>query len=72
MKMSRSLPRVAALAAALALSAVPLAAAAGAPRFDGPTIENPSRAPLFALRDQDGHMVRMAQERGKVVLLTFL
>jgi protein SCO1/2 len=64
--------RAAAVAAALALSAAPLAGAAGGPQFDGPTIANPTRAPLFALRDQDGRTVSLAQERGRVVLLTFL
>jgi protein SCO1/2 len=62
----------AAAAAALALSAAPLASAAGGPRFDGPTIANPSGAPLFTLRDQDGQTVSLAHERGHVVLLTFL
>jgi protein SCO1/2 len=68
----RLLPRAVAVAAALALSAVPLATAGGTPRFDGPTIQNPTQPPLFALHDQDGRLVRLAQERGRVVLLTFL
>ncbi len=64
--------RAAAVAAALALSYVPLALAGGTPVFDGPTIKNPTTPPPFALRDQDGHTVRLSQQRGKVVLLTFL
>ncbi|MDX6474350.1 MAG: hypothetical protein QOK22_3166 [Gaiellaceae bacterium] len=68
----RLAPRAAAVAAALALSAAPLARAGGSPPFAGPTIQNPTRPPLFALHDQNGQMVRLAQERGKVVLLTFL
>jgi protein SCO1 len=49
--------------------------AAGAARaggFDGPTIANPTRVPDFALRDQSGRLIRLSDERGKVVLLTFL
>lgn len=60
------------MAAALALSGVPVAAAGGAPAFDGPTIKNPTRPPLFALRDQAGRTVRLAREGGRVVLVTFL
>lgn len=63
--------RAAAAAAALALSTAAVAAAAG-PQFDGPTIANPSPAPLFTLRDQDGQTVSLAHQRGRVVLLTFL
>jgi protein SCO1/2 len=61
-----------AVAAALALSTVALAAAASGLEFNGPTIKNPTVPPLFALRDQDGHKVLLAQQRGRVVLLTFL
>ena len=64
--------RAVAIAAALALSAAPFATAAGSPRFDGPTISNPTPAPPFTLRDQDGHTVSLAHEHGHVVLLTFL
>jgi protein SCO1/2 len=49
--------------------------AAGAARaggFDGPTIADPTRVPDFALRDQSGNLVRLSDERGKVVLLTFM
>jgi protein SCO1/2 len=61
-----------AVAAALALSTVALAAAGGGLAFNGPTIKNPTVPPLFALHDQDGHKVALAQQRGRVVLLTFL
>jgi protein SCO1/2 len=62
----------AAAAAALTLTVVPIAAAAGTPVFDGPTIKNPTQPPAFSLRDQNGHLVRLRQQRGKVVLITFL
>jgi protein SCO1/2 len=42
------------------------------PKFVGPTIEHPSVAPDFALRDQRGHVVRLSRLRGKVVMITFL
>ncbi len=71
MNVARTPVRAAAVAAALTLFGVPLAAAGG-PHFDGPTIANPSRPPLFALHDQDGHVVRLADQRGNVVLITFL
>jgi protein SCO1/2 len=61
--------RAAAATAALVFVA---AAAAGSPVFDGPTIKNPSPAPAFALRDQAGRIVRLREERGRVVLITFL
>ena len=63
--------RAAAAAAALGLLAVGQAAGGG-PVFQGPTIRNPSVPPGFALRDQDGHLVRLSAERGRVVLVTFL
>jgi protein SCO1/2 len=57
----------------LSLFTAQLAAAAHrAPLFDGPVIKNPAPTPAFALRDQDGRIVRLGQQRGKVVLLTFL
>jgi len=65
------LSRAATLVAALALCSA--ASVSGAPpRFDGPTIKNPSVPPDFALRDQAGHVVDLARERGRVVLVTFL
>jgi protein SCO1/2 len=61
-----------AVAAALALSTVALAAGAGGLEFNGPTIKNPTVPPLFALHDQDGRRVGLGQQKGRVVLLTFL
>ena len=40
--------------------------------FRGPALITPKPAPDFALRDQNGELVRMSDQRGKVVLLTFL
>jgi protein SCO1/2 len=60
---------LAGLAAAVTAST---AAAQSKPRFVGPTIAHPSRAPDFALRDQHGRTVRLASQRGKVVMITFL
>ena len=60
------------MAAALALCSASLALAAGTPVFDGPTIKNPQIPPAFTLHDQDGHTVRLTQQRGRVVLVTFL
>jgi protein SCO1/2 len=59
----------------LLLVATVVLVAAGAARaggFDGPTIAKPVRVPDFALRDQNGRLVRLSAERGNVVLLTFL
>ncbi len=68
----RFTPRAAAATAALALSAAPIALASGSPVFDGPTIKDPAVPPAFTLHDQDGNVVRLARERGNVVLVTFL
>jgi hypothetical protein len=68
----RMTPRAAAATAALALSAAPIALAAGSPGFDGPTIKNPAVPPAFTLHDQNGNVVRLGQQRGHVVLITFL
>ena len=38
----------------------------------GTTVEDPSLAPDFALRDQSGRVVRLAAQRGKVTVVTFL
>src|SRR5439155_9052843 len=38
----------------------------------GNVTPDPMRAPGFALRDQDGRLVRLSAQRGRVVLLTFL
>jgi protein SCO1/2 len=40
--------------------------------FDGPALPANLRAANFALRDQRGHVVRLSQDRGKVVVLTFI
>jgi protein SCO1/2 len=48
------------------------AAAGSGPAFVGPTISHPQVAPGFALNDQNGKIVRLSGERGKVVLITFL
>jgi protein SCO1/2 len=48
------------------------AAAAAPPPFVGPRISHPARTPDFALRDQNGHLLRLSAQRGKVVVLTFL
>jgi protein SCO1/2 len=68
----RAAARGIAAAAVLALCAAGLAAAGGGLDFNGPTIKNPTVPPLFALHDQDGRTVALAQQRGRVVLLTFL
>ena len=47
-------------------------ATAKSPKFLGPAITHPSVAPDFTLRDQNGRVVRLSAERGKVVMLTFL
>ena len=48
------------------------AAAAGTPPFVGPRISHPARTPDFALHDQNGRLMRLSAQRGKVVVLTFL
>ena len=40
--------------------------------FEGALMPPGARAPDFALRDQDGRMVRMTDFRGKPVIVTFL
>jgi protein SCO1 len=62
---------LAGLSAAVAANAAP-AASNPPPKFVGPTIEHPSIAPDFALRDQRGRVVHLSRERGKVVMITFL
>jgi protein SCO1 len=68
---STRLLTVALLVAATAVAA-PAVLAAGKPAFVGPTIDHPSKAPDFALRDQHGTLVQLSHEQGKVVLITFL
>ena len=58
--------------AVLTCGAAVSAAPAKAPRFLGPAIANPSVAPDFTLRDQNGRVVRLSAERGRVVMITFL
>jgi protein SCO1 len=41
-------------------------------RFQGTTLPPRTRQADFALRDQDGRLVRLSAERGRYVLLTFL
>ena len=62
--------RVAVSAIALVLGAFALVAgravAGGTPVVRGTTAQD------FALRDQHGHVIRLSQQRGRIVLLTFL
>ena len=60
------------LLAAVTYGAAITAAPAKAPRFLGPAIANPSVAPDFTLRDQTDRVVRLSEQRGKVVMITFL
>ena len=60
------------VAASAAALSVAVAAAANQPQFMGPTLKHPGTPPDFALRDQDGRLVRLASQRGKVALITFL
>jgi protein SCO1 len=41
-------------------------------RFDGKTIPGGAPAQDFTLRDQDGRMIRLSDQRGKFVLVAFL
>lgn len=64
---------VVALLAAFAIAG--LAAARATPSswgFVGPTLTHPAPPPDFALRDQDGQLLRLSKLHGKVVLVTFL
>jgi len=47
-------------------------AAAAPPAFEGGRIDNPSPLPGFTLHDQSGRAVSLSDQRGKLVLLTFL
>jgi protein SCO1 len=49
-----------------------IAAGVAQPPFDGPRIVHPSVTPDFTLRDQNGRLVRLSAQRGKVVVMTFL
>jgi protein SCO1 len=46
--------------------------AASKSKLDGPTFAHPISAPSFALRDNQGHLVKLASYRGRAVLLTFI
>jgi protein SCO1/2 len=56
----------------VAAGAVGTARAAKPLPFVGPRIAHPSLAPDFVLHDQNGRVVRMSAQRGKVIMLTFL
>jgi protein SCO1/2 len=47
-------------------------ATAGAPKLRGTALTPPSAAPKFALHDQRGRLVRLADERGRWFVVTFL
>jgi protein SCO1/2 len=68
----RAAGTTAALLVTLLTAQLATASRYGGPTFDGPTIKNPSPAPEFALHDQTGRIVRLREDRGRVVLLTFL
>jgi len=72
--LSRTSGALVALVLGAAVVSASLAArpAENQPPFVGPTLKNPQPAPDFALRDQSGTLVRLSDERGKVVLITFL
>jgi protein SCO1/2 len=44
----------------------------GSSRFDGTELSPPTHAPAIALRDQNGRLVRLSDQRGKIVFVTFL
>jgi protein SCO1/2 len=60
------------VAGLLLLCSVGFAASAATPPFDGPRITHPEVTPDFALRDQNGRLMRLSAQRGKVVMLTFM
>jgi protein SCO1/2 len=64
--------RLAVLAAAMVAAVAASAAAGSPPKFVGPVLTHPAVVPDFALRDQNGRLVRVSAQRGKIVLLTFL
>jgi protein SCO1/2 len=49
-----------------------LTVSGGSGRFAGGELNPPQATPDFTLTDQSGHKVSMADQRGKLVLLTFL
>lgn len=69
----RGLPIFVALLALLGAGGTgAIAASPAQPQFEGPRIVHPRVTPDFALRDQNGHLVRLSAQRGKVVVVTFL
>ena len=48
------------------------AVAAAKSPFAGHPLSGPGSAANFALRDQDGRLIRLSDQRGKLVLVTFL
>jgi len=54
------------------LTPQPKAAAAAKSPFAGHELSGPATAADFALRDQDGRLIRLSAQHGKLVLLTFL
>jgi protein SCO1 len=50
----------------------PKAAAASKSRFAGHALSGPGKAADFALQDQQGRLIRLSGQRGKLVLVTFL
>jgi protein SCO1/2 len=41
-------------------------------KLDGPVFSHPISAPSFALRDYQGHLVKLTSYRGRAVVLTFI
>ena len=67
--------RAASAAAALVLACTGCGSAgraAGPPRFLGTVIPGDTRAQDFALRDQNGRLIRLSGQRGRIVLIAFL
>ena len=62
------------LAGVLIAAALPAAASAAPPRLNGDMVwpAGAKRAPGFRLRDEQGRLISLAGERGRVVLLTFM
>jgi protein SCO1/2 len=65
-------PLACALAAAGAVALVTLTIPGASAQLVGPAMPSNLRAPDFALRDQEGRMVRLGAQRGHVVVLAFM